>query len=142
MIDKRCEQVQSTIDKLLVQYPELEKKVRRALLCDAPEARGVIVEALKFMSLAASSSGRPLTPSHRVDLAWHELILFTAAYQNLCDQQFGKFIHHHPGGNRLDHQKQFADTLTAYRETFGEPPVRFWGNRDESIAGCGNCESD
>jgi len=64
---------------LLVANPELAKKVRRALLCNDDDARRVIIEVIKFVWLTAESSEGRLVPSHRVDLAWHELILFTFA---------------------------------------------------------------
>lgn len=35
-------------------------------------------------------------PSKIVDLAWHEFILFTKAYQSFCKQAFGRFLHHTP----------------------------------------------
>jgi len=35
-------------------------------------------------------------PSQVVDIAWHELILFTRDYQQFCNQAFGRFLHHTP----------------------------------------------
>lgn len=35
-------------------------------------------------------------PSQVVDVAWHEFILFTRAYQAFCDQALGRFLHHTP----------------------------------------------
>lgn len=35
-------------------------------------------------------------PSQAVDVAWHELILFTKTYQLFCKQAFGRFLHHIP----------------------------------------------
>jgi hypothetical protein len=37
-------------------------------------------------------------PSHAVDEAWHGLILCTARYAQLCDEAYGRFLHHHPEG--------------------------------------------
>lgn len=35
-------------------------------------------------------------PSQVVDVAWHELILFTLRYQHFCQKAFGRFLHHTP----------------------------------------------
>lgn len=35
-------------------------------------------------------------PSQVVDVAWHEFILFTQAYQNFCSNALGRFLHHTP----------------------------------------------
>ena len=35
-------------------------------------------------------------PSQAVDIAWHEFILFTKAYDNFCQKALGRFLHHTP----------------------------------------------
>jgi hypothetical protein len=35
-------------------------------------------------------------PSQVVDVAWHEFILFTRAYEQFCQQALGRFLHHTP----------------------------------------------
>jgi len=35
-------------------------------------------------------------PSQAVDVAWHEFILFTRAYQAYCARAIGRFLHHTP----------------------------------------------
>lgn len=35
-------------------------------------------------------------PSQAVDVAWHEFILFTRAYQQFCNDALGRFLHHTP----------------------------------------------
>lgn len=35
-------------------------------------------------------------PSQVVDDAWHELILFTRAYQQYCNKALGRYLHHTP----------------------------------------------
>lgn len=71
-------------DELLKRHPMLETKIRRSLMCGAEEARQGLVETIKFLSLVAEQSNTTLTPAHRVDLAWHEFILFTRAYADFC----------------------------------------------------------
>ena len=35
-------------------------------------------------------------PSRAVDIAWHEMILFTREYHAFCDRAFGHYLHHSP----------------------------------------------
>ena len=147
--EANCDAASNLADALLADQPELSKKVRRALLCDHCEARRGIIEAIKFIWLAAESSSGRLTPAHRVDLAWHELILFTRTYQQLCDKHFGKFVHHQPEGIGQENKQPFSTTVTRYREVFGVPPQDFWGTWDDpktkassKTSDCGTCESN
>ena len=128
-------------DDLVNDNKLLETKIRRALMCGAEEARLGLVETIKFLLLVAENSGATLTPSHRVDLVWHEFILFTRVYSDFCHVHFGKFIHHNPGGTQKENRDQFGATLRLYEARFGIPPRLFWGGIDQNIASCGNCES-
>ncbi len=54
-----------------------------------------IRETLRFLSITSLTSGRrlPITPD--VDIVWHELILQTVSYHQLCmSLPGGEFIHH------------------------------------------------
>jgi len=127
--------------------PLLSIKLARALFTPAADSERALTEVIKFLTLAAENPGGPLTPSARVDLAWHEFILFTRTYANFCDQQFGKLIHHEPSSNHEINSNQYAKTLQRYRERFGDPPADYWGGVEVTqsqgaSAFCGNCESD
>lgn len=133
----------ATLDRI----PLLRTKLSRALFCTAAETDRALAEVIKFLMLAAENSRGALTPSARVDLAWHEFILFTRTYQQFCDQQFGKLIHHEPSANHELNSGQYAETLQRYRERFGDPPANFWGGSsiakpNVASAFCGNCESN
>lgn len=121
--------------------PLLRTKLARALFCPAAEADRALTEVIKFLTLVAETADGPLTPSARVDLAWHEFILFTRTYSSYCDRQFGKLIHHEPSANHEQNSSQYAVTLQCYRERFGDPPGDFWGGSKLATAFCGNCES-
>jgi len=132
---------ESSATALLVDNPTLILKVRKVLFCGDDEARRAVVEVIKFLSLAAGYRGGSLTPSHRVDLAWHEFILCTRAYEQFCQQTFGKFIHHQPDGTNKFNQQRFNETLRLYRQRFGAPPDEFWIGEKSAGTFCGNCES-
>jgi len=130
---------------ILAAHPALGTKLARALFCDPCQCQFALTEVIKFLTLVADHEGRQLTPSSRVDLAWHEFILFTRVYIEFCEQNFGRYIHHEPGGDQAKHRRQHVETLTYYRQRFGEPPADFWPSscdRGSGVAMCGNCESD
>ncbi len=134
--------------EILQTRPLLRQKLARALFCLPTECEPALCEAIKFLILAAANKNGPLTPSARVDLAWHEFLLFTRTYQMFCEEHFGKIIHHEPSDNHEVNTQQYANTLARYRERFGEPPFEYWGSANvrrepsQVLASCGNCESD
>ena len=104
-------------------------------------ARRALQEVLRFMFLVFLADDI-LTPSQRVDLAWHEFILTTRPYHKFCEKHFGQYIHHSPGGTDEENRTQFQRTLQLYREHFDAPDDYFWGHNclDLSDTACGACE--
>jgi hypothetical protein len=49
-----------------------------------------------FLAAAADPGLRASMPSRVVDEGWHEFITFTRAYEQFCQQAFGRFLHHQP----------------------------------------------
>jgi len=84
------------------------------------EAKELFQDTLKFLVLTRQCA--KLSPSARIDLGWHNLILFTREYADFCQQYFGEFIHHEPGSG-LTHTGPMMDvTETA------EFALRVYGN--------------
>lgn len=142
---------------LLREQPILRVKLARALFCPPAACETALAEVIKFLALAADCTDAQITPSARVDLAWHEFILFTRSYSKFCEQNFGKMIHHEPSDDQHKNSRQYADTLRSYRQKFGEPPREYWAADKYSTvrlddadkldasgrtAHCGTCESD
>jgi hypothetical protein len=128
---------------LLVAQPVLRDKIAAALPLALDQVPAMLVEVLRFLHLTAWSR-TTLTPAHRIDLAWHEFILFTRAYACFCEQHFGRFIHHQPGGSQEENRLQLRRTLKLYDLCFGPPPPAFWGDQGYfgEASDCGACESD
>jgi hypothetical protein len=61
----------------------------------ADRAERIVDQALAFVATAAEYPGRSLAPSPQVDEGWHQLILHTEAYADLCNR-LGRFVHHVP----------------------------------------------
>lgn len=65
----------------------------------SPSARAEAVEGLRdWLRICQLSKLRWFVamPSRAVDDAWHELILFTRSYVDLCRGAFGRYLHHAP----------------------------------------------
>jgi hypothetical protein len=93
----------------------------------------VIEEYRKFLFLSMVSP-EMVTPSLRVDEAWHLHLLYTRSYwQELCVKTLGRLIHHQPstGGQQEDEKFSglYVRTLDLYAGIFGEPPEDIWGRR-------------
>lgn len=100
-----------------------------------------IQEIICFLDLIFKSK-KSLTPSLVVDLIWHEFILFTRLYVRFCEQRYGRYIHHHPGGPMSHNQARFSLTLQLYKSTYGEPDPEFWGfETSETNSECGSCDT-
>lgn len=91
----------------------------------------VIGEYKRFCLLACSGIGE-VTPSDAVDQAWHLHLTYTRDYwERFCPEVLGKPLHHGPttgtSGDRMRFYEQYAGTLKAYEEMFGEaPPADIW----------------
>ncbi len=126
--------------QVLKESPVLFDKVVAVINCDRDDVPFAVEEVVRFLSLIADHNDGQLTPSHRVDLVWHEFILCTRAYIQFCNQHFNRMIHHTPGGSQEDNQKQFEKTLRLYEQAFGPPNELYWGTR-QNPPECGACES-
>ena len=130
--------------ELLQVEPLLLDKIQTALAADHENAQTALVEMLKFLYLVAHSP-RKLTPALAVDLAWHEFILFTRRYATFCQDKFGRFIHHSPGGSDQENRHNFEHTIRYYGQQWGAPPAVIWGDTAALMyeeAQCGSCLGD
>lgn len=126
---------------ILAENPLLTSRIARALEISESEVLSVFTEVLRFLYLIGIHTER-LTPSLKIDNAWHEFILFTRLYMDTCQQQFGRYIHHSPGGDESGNKARFERTLQLYKDTFGPVPRELWGLGPESNpAPCGPCTS-
>jgi hypothetical protein len=73
--------------KVSKHYPNLEKK-----------QINFILEGLKQFFIINNRADKKniAMPSQAVDVAWHEFILHTQAYEEFCKRSMGRFLHHTP----------------------------------------------
>src|SRR6185436_10599288 len=93
------------------------------------KAEDLYTDLLRFLFLCGTV-GKTLAPSERIDLAWHEFLLFTREYQRFCRLMFGFFIHHNPveAGKRPkpgSGKSVIKDTLEAAHAVFGDLSVNW-----------------
>ncbi|MCY3669251.1 MAG: hypothetical protein OXH81_26655 [Gemmatimonadetes bacterium] len=122
--------------ELLQKQPALRDKISSGTHVQGREVPRLLTEVLRFLHLVAAGD-QVLTPSHPVDLAWHEFILCTRTYGDFCRRYFGRMIHHQPGGMEDENNSQFDQTLALYQCYFGPPPAAYW----LPGADCGACRS-
>lgn len=91
-----------------------------------------------------------LSPSLLIDKVWHEHILDTVNYSNLCDKLYGHYMHHYPTNSFLCNYNQrmenYNNTIKLYKLHFGniDTSNKIWENEkiyiktDEWI----NCKYD
>lgn len=132
---------QTLAQQLLQKHPELLQKIAKATLASANDCQRGLEETLKFLVLAHESRSMACTPSHRIDLVWHEFILFTRHYTAFCQEQFGKFIHHDPATAGQSCSVQYQHTLELYRQKFGPPDENWWNLSGTGTADCGMCDA-
>lgn len=142
MVARRVFDADPPARALLAAKPVLREKLRAACDVEADGAFEGVREVLRFLALTERCDGG-LTPSPRVDLAWHEIILCTREYAALCQRYFGRFMHHDPGGSDELNHRRFRETLRLYNLHYGPPDPRWWGRAAELApqADCGACES-
>jgi hypothetical protein len=100
--------------------------LQRKLFVSQPKAVNLAKELIeRFLPIKRCLKDFDATicsPSPLIDAAWHELILFTRLYAELCGKSF---IHHNPAAE-LDEvevkAQRYAKTLDAYEELFGVRP--------------------
>ncbi|MCI0703270.1 MAG: TIGR04222 domain-containing membrane protein [Planctomycetia bacterium] len=96
----------------------------------------VITEYKRYVFLAVTS-GITVCPSEDVDAAWHLHLTYTRSYwKRFCGEVLNRPLHHEPtkGGpaEAEKHLKMYAETLSAYRQAFGEsPPADIWPSAKE-----------
>ncbi len=73
--------------KIITRYPHLSED-------DVKLVGNALRKYFYICSLAGNRSVS--MPSHVVDVAWHEFILYTRDYQQFCERGFGRFLHHLP----------------------------------------------
>lgn len=128
--------------KVFDRTPELKNRIIQKCEINEHEVIDAFTELLKFFHVI-SLSKRQCTPSLVIDNIWHEFILFTREYQAFCNEHFGRFIHHSPGGLIENNHAQYLYTLQKIRDEFKSINQTYWPLPATMCADfeCGSCDS-
>ncbi len=89
------------------------------------DATNLLKEAKRMLYLSVRTKSR-ISPSIKVDDAWHEMLMFTRYYKEFSEF-IGGFIHHDPTPGPPDGGKTYKATKENYEQTFGiQPDPRYW----------------
>jgi hypothetical protein len=112
--------------------------VRHRLLVEGSLSHGLVDEAIlefrRFLALNVILEQPVGMISQPVDAVWHTCLLYSRLYADLCQQVFGRFLHHEPAGDALDvsigaavmdASSEVRAFEAAYRRVFG-PLGRLW----------------
>jgi len=96
-----CRQRKAARMRFIDQYrfhPAIGRKVRQRYPHLTDQQLDQVFSALRDYFHICNRAGRRMVamPSQVVDVAWHEFILFTRAYNGFCKRGFGRFLHHTP----------------------------------------------
>lgn len=102
-----------------------------------PNVQNVIDETLKFLFTSAKTN-KSLAACMLVDVVWHEMILDTAFYRELCLRRFGGYVLHHKPNFVNDPSKKVAHLVSTQRvmsEVGMKADEKVWA----TSAACGSC---
>lgn len=121
------------------QLPKITSRVMRKNNWDADFAKSVETEYIRFLSIHRNRPNAKIVPSELVDQMWHEHILHTKDYHDLCHEMFGHYLHHFP--TEEGKSQSIDDTFEIYRDLFeSEPPSNIWKRDGNCMGNCtGSC---
>jgi len=96
------------------------------------EVENLIHEYLVFVWLRKLYPLQIMPASERVDVAWHQHILYTREYAQFCKLHLGSFLHHTPkmpstGSTANKSNPNYTKLLIRYKyHTNSKPPEEFW----------------
>ena len=126
---------------LLKENDLLESKlIETNVVENSKEAQEGVAELLKFLFLCANHNSI-LTPSLKIDVLWHEFILFSRSYMSFCHMHFSKYIHHQPSNSSSNEMHQYQSTIQLYLQYFGSLNTKFWVTAGVCENHCGSCEN-
>ncbi len=114
-------------------WKEVKRRLRKQGIKDVDVVCAELVKALSVKDLATPGGLPPL-----LDQAWHEAILNTRGYSELCKMLRGDFIHHTTESEQddlIEIQSRVDQTVINYRKRFREePPEAIWSIEDAEEA--------
>ena len=76
-------------------HPEMIERLRQKRDMSQEEAERLFEDTLLFL-LLCTITRKPISPSPKIDIGWHEFLMYSRDYQNFCREYLGRFVHHTP----------------------------------------------
>jgi hypothetical protein len=82
-----------------------------------------------FLFICYKYSDRPIVPTWSIDVFWHKHILYTQSYTDVCQELFGRYLHHEPLPKQKRQvvsdgpTKEFLATRELFAREFGNSPL-------------------
>lgn len=113
----------SELDAAADRYAAVVRRIAAENHVRKQTARRWFKEMLKFLDVCHAAE-ETVSPSPKVDKAWHAFLLFTRDYASYCDERFGCFIHHEPmdSSDPVAYQRAYLEAQLPY----GELDPRVW----------------
>ncbi|MDB5259277.1 MAG: hypothetical protein JWO73_485 [Candidatus Taylorbacteria bacterium] len=137
--------MRSKQEVLAYRFPALVERLEEELKISKKEAEELVADLVKFLYLCATNTTKfGLSPSKKIDEAWHNFIVFTKEYAKFCETNFGFFIHHNPFTKETREQdvKNSRPASKIAARVFGKELSDNWNSKGDSYAICtcdGNC---
>lgn len=136
---EQSQQIVNVQEVMAYQPPALLiKSFCRKYEVSEPEARQQFEECKKFLVICGESPDQAHAPSLVIDEMWHSFVLHTQDYQQFCEKYLGRFIHHRP--TERPEREAYLRTLSAYKERFGEAPIKYWPAAKAADCDSGVCQ--
>lgn len=76
----------------------VKERILKKGLLTADEYDLYLLELQRYFLLTSFMKNVPMY-NHKVDIIWHEMIMFTKSYQDFCHRFISQMIHHEPNTN-------------------------------------------
>jgi hypothetical protein len=93
-------------------------------------------EYRKFIYVSVKHPHEQLGMSGPVDVLWHEHILHTMDYVQLCLEVAGRYLHHIPTAHANGDGSEYRRTISLIENHFGEANWNVWPKVGVADAGC------
>lgn len=110
---------------------KLDTRLRTALPeCSIAERQRRVAAALDFLQCCTRPGAPSLAPSPAIDAVWHEMIMFTADYRELCHSMGVAFIDHEPLDGTEPDAPTVSATVSFMKECGLKPSADLWSTTE------------
>ena len=78
------------------QHPELVERFKDKLRLSQESAQQLFDDVKRFLFVCGTQRSDGGSPTEKIDLGWHEFLLYSRDYREFCLDMFGHFIEHAP----------------------------------------------